>query len=358
MACALSVFVVAIAVVGCQPHKSGSRQSTNVPRLTITDRVNQKGKTAREKEGLHGPVRSVKVEAATAVDGASARVEGKRRLIKTETFTQNGGLIERTTISPDSRLTVRILFSRDRNGRDTGMSRYLNGKLRSKMVLELDAKGKTLAQVNYGADGKVDSRIVPSYDKNGHVVGSETFDAKGSLQSKVGQKYDKRGFMVEQAVCDAGGKLASKTVYDYNSNGDQTRWHAYDAAGKLQAAEKLTIYTDRNGLESTYYNGDGSMSSKDISIFDAKWRPTEKAKYAPSGTLKDKTIYVYESGGDVLNEKHIGKNGDVTSKFSYTYQRDSHGNWIKQTKTGRIAKNGKLTVRSRETKYRVIAYYK
>jgi hypothetical protein len=104
----------------------------------------------------------------------------------------------------------------------------------------------------------------------------------------------------------------------------------YDSSGKLWL--RYVYKYQGNKKEELVYSEDGSLNRKNVS------------------TLDDKGNEVEESFYDV-------KDGSVSERYSYSYEFDAKGNWIKRTASKWAAKDGKEQFAPYSITYRTITYY-
>jgi hypothetical protein len=122
--------------------------------------------------------------------------------------------------------------------------------------------------------------------------------------SKHKYKYDDKGNLIEEIVYGNEGKLRVRDVY--NLKGKQR--------------EKLT------------YSGDGSLISRHVSILDDKGSVTEAISYN-------------------------AKDDSVRDRYSYSDEYDAQGNWIRETTSKWVKKDGKEYFEPAWITYRTITYY-
>jgi YD repeat-containing protein len=102
-----------------------------------------------------------------------------------------------------------------------------------------DKKGRVIEINNYNGEGVFAGKATSTFDDNGNKT-SSGFKADGSLSSKVA--YNDKGVILSQT--------------HYNQEGDITRTISY------------RYDEDRNLIEQTFLNGDGSILSKHSHVFE------------------------------------------------------------------------------------------
>jgi YD repeat-containing protein len=127
--------------------------------------------------------------------------------------------------------------------------------------------------------------------------------------TKYGYKYDDAGRLVEEMLYGSNGKLWTKYVYNYKGNQKETL--AYDEEGTI--------------------NPKHSLNQKHVATLDARGNEVEESYY------------------------DVSKN-TVDEKYSYTYEFDARGNWIKRTTSKWVKKDGKEYFEPYSVTYRTINY--
>lgn len=86
----------------------------------------------------------------------------------------------------------------------------------------------------------------------------------------------------------------------------------------------------------------------------------EELVYAKGGDLNQKYLVTFDKDGNEIEKIFFGlKNVDIYGdrKQRYDYEFDNKGNWIKQTATREITRNGTTSTQPGYIKYRTIIYY-
>ena len=237
-----------------------------------------------EKQGLRGPVRSVKSQTNDAADerpGAKGRV----KQLDTVTYDQNGNEIERIIYDDYGFLVGKETHSHDAKG------------LLTESVLT-DPKGTVMEKRNYRYDGDKLTQIVIS-------------DGKGKPIVKQVNSYDVNGRRQKESYFDQS-KLAGTTVYEYDQKGNTAQVSFHLANGsKAEAPIGPCLGAHRVVYE---YNNERKL--------------TKVIAFESDGKEKKSWTYRYNAAGDVAED--FRESFWSTTKFSYVYEYDSHGNWVKQ----------------------------
>jgi hypothetical protein len=217
--------------------------------------------------------------------------------------------------------------------------------------LQEKVRTRQLDTVTYDTNGNESERII--YDDYGFLVGKEvhTRDAKETLIESI--LSDPKGVVMERrAYTHDNGKLIQITTYDGKGIAVLKQVNSHDAHGRLRDE---TYYDPKNAVGKTVYKYDekGNISEvafylasgakavapigpclgahKVIYSYDGKGKPNKVVAYEPNGEIKKSWSYVYNPKGQVAED--IRESVWSNTKFIYTYEYDSKGNWIKQTAT-------------------------
>ena len=147
-----------------------------------------------------------------------------------------------------------------------------------------------------------------SYEANRHKKGT-FYDKDGKKTGSMSFEYDSYGRTISQK------QYINTWIYSEEKN-------EYFDKGPNDDSEHL------KKKENTFYNYDGSMSSKDIYEYNEKEQLIKQTKYS-DGKLESYSIEEYDSNGNQTKTAYY----DASSKLDYyfVYVNDSNGNRLKQT---------------------------
>ncbi|MGH9944486.1 MAG: hypothetical protein ACRD9R_19235 [Pyrinomonadaceae bacterium] len=93
-------------------------------------------------------------------------------------------------------------------------------------------------------------------------------------------------------------------------------------------------------------------------VYNYKGSNVERLVYSADGSLNQKYLSTLDGKGHKVEETIFeAKDGSVRSKYTYTYEFDSRGNWVKQTTAKIVTKDGQPSVEPYSVTYRTITYY-
>jgi len=332
--------------------------------------VGSKIKTDKDREGLIGPVKTVKAYLVEFVRKDNQIVEGTRRPWHTTTYNTEGNIIEKTTFEHGA-ITARYVHTYDANGRNTGYEEYsaiLDKTLTipRRHVYTLDAEGRKVEYTVFSSDGNIDTRFAYKYDTAGNLIEDEWYAHTGQLGGRTVSTYDEKGNQTSQASYEGNGTLSWKNISKYDGDGNRTetlqyygntlRYKvllSYDRKGRISETE----IAEFNGKPGTLPITHTPEPGKVVYTYDDDKRTKEVATYGVDGTLKGKVAYAYDEQKNEVGRtafKAVGspKNGE-SQLFDIEY--DSHGNWTKKVRLNQSEKGGQPQPYHAEL--RVITYY-
>ncbi len=246
----------------------------------------------------------------------------------------------------------------------------------------LNGAVKTVKELHYRhSDSKPEERDSVVYDQKGNEIERtmindygqlmgkqiQKFDADGSIKESIfndekGRPIDKRvyetnaGKLVKILTYDGKGILREKTVRKYNTAGEFSEEIYFDPT--TERAKTVFRYDDKgNSIEMSFFMSDGTKAIAPVGpclgghrvtfTYDKNDRPLTKTIFDASDNVKKTSVYTWDNRGNVLT--YSSKSSLSTSKFSYTYEFDEKGNWVKQTAISEQDGGGLFDMMSRST---------
>lgn len=239
-----------------------------------------------QREGLHGPVRTVETESSETMSMGSLQSEVRKRKLDSLTFNRDGRLVQRVVYDDYGFLVGTEGYSHNTDG-DTVQTELTNEK------------------------GSLEEKRVYNYQK-GKLKEILTYDANGSLTLKEVYQYDAAGHLIEQRYF-ASGKSIGRTLFQTDDAG-----HAVDASFFLA-----------NGTKAVAPIGPCFNVHRVAYSYDTRGRVIEEVAYKPDGSEKRKSMFLYDEKDRVAEEKRIDYYS--TLKFVHQYDDDEKGSWTKET---------------------------
>lgn len=263
-------------------------------------------KTDRERAGLIGPVRTVRVETARVSDVSGQFVEGKRALAQFDSFDEKGNVVGSSVFNPDGSPNRKLGWG-----------------------YTYDTKGRETERTFLNAEGALTSRAVSVYDEQGRKVEMTFYNPSGTVNHIETFAYDDRGKLIREVHLNPDGTIRNTSIYTYDTGGQLTEWSGHKP--------------------------DGTLSQRKVSTYDQKGRETEWAIYRGDGTPAMSQRRSYDERGNVMESLRYG-NGVLVGRETYTYEFDARGNWVKRRAVWEALKDG-ISQTGREVNYRTITYY-
>jgi antitoxin component YwqK of YwqJK toxin-antitoxin module len=123
---------------------------------------------------------------------------------------------------------------------------------------------------------------------------------------------------------------------------------------------KFKYKYDNNGnrTEELWYGNDTSLRSRKVYVYDEKGNRIESFSYIPGARNPSlRVVSVYDAKGNVIEETYFRANNPVGEKWSYVYEFDFNGNWIKRKRMQWITKDGQSYFEPHDVGYRSITYF-
>jgi len=215
--------------------------------LTHTSSDAASDKTARDKNGLVGPVRMVTTKlslfsvtenydrAGNLIEAVTYSEYDKTSTRHVFAYNQKGNLQEETAYDGDGVLIYRKIFAYgyDSSGHETAVvAASQDGVFNHAEFSIYDEKGY-LSEVSFFAGSSIYRNVL---DVQGHIVYSARFNNR-QLLSETKWSYDSNGRLIELLSYGPTGTVTGKTVYEHDDSGKRAREiterYEQDAAGKL-----------------------------------------------------------------------------------------------------------------------------
>ncbi|MDF4202227.1 hypothetical protein PXD56_04645 [Maribacter sp. SA7] len=194
-------------------------------------------------------------------------------------------------------------------------------RLRNKKVFKYDNKGNRVQRLVYSLNdngsGPMD-KMISEYDDDGNLVTTKWSNSYS--QGKWMYKYDENGNQIE-FIEHHRGKVYKRTIYKYNEKGEI--------------------------IQETLYNTDNLLVERAIFDYDKNGNKILINMFAPDERIRFRSAYKYDDRNNRIEEINFLKFGDdkadleyaiandldkYKEHFTYAYEYDNEGNWVKKTK--------------------------
>lgn len=201
--------------------------------------------------------------------------------------------------------------------------------------LKLQGKVKAIKEIKFIAVGNF-SEIVNG-EKVKHIYNKELL-------------FNLDGFKIEQNDYIPDGTLANRIMYLYQNN-QLVEYNEYDSQGLLFGTGKYEISEEGNPSKLNYKTNDGRYNWSETFKYDNNGNVIEVEHYRTENAIDSKEIYNFNDEG-FLSTSELHKDGKLVTKntfttdeegsrtemnygadnstYTYIYNYDSKGNWIKK----------------------------
>jgi hypothetical protein len=189
--------------------------------------------------------------------------------------------------------------------------------------------------------------------------------------------FNEQGNLTKRESYDYTGNPSDITVYGYLDGDRASHFKSIDyeynpppmmapAPAPGQAAPKYDPrysykfkykYDEKGNLiEEALYGNDGKLWMR--YVYTYKGNQKEEMVYAKDGSLNQKYLYTLDDKGNEMEEIiYEVRDNAIRNKYSYSYEFDAKGNWIKRTTSKEVTKDGKSQFEPYSVTYRTITYY-
>ena len=220
-----------------------------------------------------------------------------------------------------------------------------------------------------GLHGEVKTVLQESEDLTG------TWSVQGRKLSAM-DYYNQGGNLTKAESYDYKGNLGEITVYGYIDGARVSKSKSIEREynpppiviasppGAVQPksdsrySTKYTYrYDDQKRLvEKNWIMSNGVTASRDVYKYSGN--QLEMLGYSGDGSLNRHSVTILDDKGNEVEETEFGaKDGSVRNKYSYSYEFDAKGNWIKRVTSKWVTKDGKSSFVPQYVDYRTIKYY-
>lgn len=174
----------------------------------ITHAASAQGKSDRERNGLSGPVKSVRTEISFKECRAGELTEVERSESGEEYEPDGAAAGARGRPAPSDPLSKMLAYPFDEGTPRVEEPAYgEDGALLYTNVYTYDNNARRAEHVSYKADGAALSRWVVVFDGRGRIAETKAYNAEGALSSWNVHRRDERGNEIESSLYKEDGAL-------------------------------------------------------------------------------------------------------------------------------------------------------
>lgn len=261
-------------------------------------------KSDREQVGLHGPVRSLRVDLDRPLKVAGLLALKRRVPVRFARYDTDGRKLEEVSYNSGGCEEKREIHSYDQAGRK------LERILRS---------GATVVRTTY------------SYAGNRIQALEHVKEANWTVTREYGYVVDEHGYQTEASCWEESvGEIRAFYDYSHDEGGRLAAVTTRNARGVVY--HKLLYSYDTNGkiAAEAAYGPDGTVYKR--AIYRAGGRIREECTHEADGALSVKLVFTLDDNGNIVEVNSYNEAGELSSlKTVRRYEYDSFGNWIKET---------------------------
>ena len=252
-------------------------------------------------------------------------------------------------------INQKYLEAGEKDGKDTIGNQFESTDRNFEM--HYNAKGYVAWATFYKTGRTLDYRYTFKYDEAGNKIEETLFDADNALDNRITRKFSNKGFLMElKKYTDTTAEATEKYVYEVDPVGNPLKSSFYDENGVLMGTNTYIYDTYGNNIETDNFDGKGKPLGKIICTYDGRRLKTAEDAYAAKGEIMTKKKFQYEYRGNLTQQQNFDNNGKLVEKnvfvfneqgdenlwnnfdrtgyaiynYTYKYEYDSHGNWIKK----------------------------
>lgn len=262
--------------------------------------------TDRQRDGLHGSVKSVTTVSCERARRFGRWVESERELQESAVYDEAGSLVERTF---------------------------------------------------YGPDGVPLTRYVFTIDEHGRRVTSEVSSADGVVLETAAYEYSPEGVLIVDSITDGRRPDGVAYRHDVGVVRDRQVVTRSRATGVEGRKEILTCDMSGNPVRLDILNADGTVDHHWIFGYNRSGQRTSEISYWSDGSFRTKELRRYNDHGDEYKVTVYAQDGSLEMKWAYTYRHDAALNWIRRVAHVRSREYGTWHYRAVGAEYRTIEYW-
>ena len=192
-----------------------------------------------------------------------------------------------------------------------------------------------------------------NYNQRGNLTRAEFYDYKGNLGGITVYGYIDGARVSNHKSIEREYNPPAVAVGDAPSPQGTVR-KKYDSRYSVKYTYR---YDDQKRLvEKSWFMSNDELSSRDVYKYSGNERET--VGYSRDGSVNQRYVTILDDKGNEVEETHfVPKDGSVQNKYSYAYEFDAKGNWIKRVTSKWVTKDGKSSFVPAYTTYRTITYY-
>ena len=224
----------------------------------------------------------------------------------------------------------KIIQNKENNGYHMNYLKKYNDRGKHIETIYFNGMGGLCLELSY--KGNLIGKTLLDYDDKGNRIETDYYDTSSALINKSTFQYDDKGNIIEEKYYKGSDVLDYIYTFKYDDKGNQIEKNAAYQDTKFKTIYKYTYKYDKKG----------NM---------IEWK-----KYDSDGKIFNTNVLKYDNKENRIEWDWIGSNNDLRAIYTYTYEYDKAGNWIKQT-ADEFDKYGFLKKHTYNVTTREIEYY-
>ncbi len=193
-------------------------------------------------------------------------------------------------------------------------------------------KNKNLTELKMNISVNLFSRTLLKYNHQNKLIERDEYVENNILYRKYTYKYDQHGNRVEEVLFNPNGDENYKIQQVFDSIGNKTGAKQTNTKGQIEDNFSFAYFSNGLQSESISYNEDSSIFYDSHLEYDQSGNLLKESTMMPSDDSSiTVTSYTYDAYSNPTNTTWHNSDGSVSSSFSYVYEYDAKGNWIKKT---------------------------
>ena len=290
-------------------------------------------RTDRERDGLAGPVRTIRLETVYDFTVAHILRFSRRVLLYTVTYDSSGNKVRVINCDPTSRRNKQTqLFKYDDAGRKIQWS-VRQGSTRITTIYRYDPQSCKIEALERAVTGKetISRRYVSLFDSDGRQT-EASYSENSDQEIRAFYSYE----------FDSAGRVVLVNTYDQNDRLYHQRVCEYDSRGDL--------------LSQTSYGPDSTVYERREFTYSAEGKTERISKLVEESALKGVLVRRFDNNNNIVDVSAYAPDDRLLSRTSHTFDYDDFGNWTRKVSQSWDSNRSEPT--ATWAKYQLIHYHK
>lgn len=197
----------------------------------------------------------------------------------------------------------------------------------NKYIYFFNDTGNIFEEDYYGLNDDFKYKDIYKYDDKGNLIERNRNNLTSYKNSYV---YDEKDNIIEDSGYNSNSNSYEKTTFEYDNKGNIIVKTRFDINDSLISRDTCKYDTKGNKIESRFYTK--STALKLSYKYDNNGNRIEEYWcWLANSSFMKKIISKYNDKGNVIEAYSYKADGSIDNKFTYNYDYDEAGNWIKKT---------------------------